>query len=86
MVIATRVPVRSGLPNRAIKAHPATERPPYKHKGYWHSVPYKTVFQQTSGDYGAWMCNPNTNISWAIVPLKTDNGVCTVRSRSSSTR
>ncbi|HEY0143447.1 MAG TPA: M4 family metallopeptidase [Thermoanaerobaculia bacterium] len=75
-VSATGIPVRTGVPNRSIKAHPATDRPaPYTHEGYWHSVPYKWALQQTWGDYGLWMCDTTKSYSWAIIPLKTENSV-----------
>ncbi|MEA2490089.1 MAG: bacillolysin [Acidobacteriota bacterium] len=74
-VNATGTPVRPGPANRVIKAHPATDRPaPYTHEGYWHSLPYKTVYQQVTGS-ATWMCNGALSYSWTIVPLKTDSGV-----------
>lgn len=77
-VNATGVPVRSGVANRTLKAKAATDRPaPYTHEGYWHSVPYKTVYQQISGD-PTWSCNGTTS-PWTIVPLKTENGVATYK-------
>lgn len=71
---ATAVPVRSGVPTRtAVKAHPANDRPlGIIHEGYWHSTPYKTVFQQVTGT-ATWMCE-NISESWTIFPLVTENG------------
>ncbi|HEX8154286.1 MAG TPA: M4 family metallopeptidase [Thermoanaerobaculia bacterium] len=79
-VNATGTPVRSGVSNRSIKAHPATDRPsPYTHEGYWHSVPYKTVYQQITGT-GTWMC-ANMSDSWTIFPLQTENSVVVYKDR-----
>lgn len=75
-VSATGVAVRAadGVPARAVKAHPATDRnAPYVHEGYWHSVPYKTVFQQVVGN--PWGCNPQHSATYTIFPLLTENGV-----------
>ncbi len=75
-VSATGTPVRTGLPARALKANPAADKPaPFTHEGYWLATPSKVVYQQTSGNGGLWMCNPNLSYSWTIFPVRTENGV-----------
>ena len=77
---ATGVPVRPELADagvrRSVKAHDEQDiqfPDPYEFEGYWHSVPYKTVYQQYNGP--TWMCNPTISRSWTIFPLRLENGV-----------
>ena len=75
-VAATGTPLRSGLPARALKANPAADKPaPFTHEGYWKTTPSRVVYQQTVGDGGLWMCNQSLSYSYAIFPVRTQNGV-----------
>ena len=79
-VTAVGIPVRTGVPNRALKASPATDRPaPFTHDGFYLTPeplwqPSSSVYQETS--LSAFRCD-NTAVSFSLFPLVTVNGVPT---------
>jgi hypothetical protein len=80
-VNAVGIPVRSGVPNRVLKASPTTERPaPFTHEGFYLTEstlrPSQAVFQETSNP--AFRCNTTVIYTHSLFPLRTDaNGVPT---------
>jgi len=86
-VDAIGIPIRSGVPNRVLRASVSSTRPsPFTHEGYYHTTsatayPSQSVYQETNSSN--FKCDIYAPISYTLFPLTTNSSGVVVYDDSS---